>query len=488
MNSPPLLTREPYLVISTQQPMTNAIDADLAVNKRPALFITTLASFLTPFGISSVNIALPSIGKAFCMDAILLSWVTTVYLLTSAMFMVPCGKIADIYGRKRMFTYGILTFILGSVGSAVSNSAGMLICFRILQGIGASAVYPIGAAILTSTFPARELGKVLGINGAAVYLGFSSGPFFGGLLTHHLGWRSIFLVNVLLGLIVVLLTFWKLKGEWREAKEEKLDLTGSVLYSIILFFIIYGFSQLSTVQGAGLVLAGFLGVLLFIKWETKMRTPVLEIKLFRNNRTFAFSNLATLIHSSASFAITFLLSLHLQYVKKLTPENAGLILVAQPIVQALCSPFSGKLSDRIEPRIVASIGLVLTGSGIGLLTFLNEKTTLAYILGTLVVLGFGYGLFSVPNANAVMSSVESRFYGVASGTLSTMRITGMAFSMGIAVLIFSIYLGKVQITPEAFPVFLRCLKLAFGFFTILCFGGIFASLARGNIRGDTSHD
>jgi len=462
--------------------MTNATDVDHAINKSPALFITTLASFLTPFGISSVNIALPSIGKTFSMDAILLSWVTTVYLLTSAMFLVPFGKIADIYGRKRMFTYGIMTFILGSAGSAISNSAAMLICFRILQGIGASAIYPIGAAILTSAFPARELGKVLGINTASVYLGYSLGPFFGGLLTSHLGWRSIFLVNVLVGLIALIFIFWKLKGEWREAKEEKFDLTGSVLYSIILLFIMYGFSQLSTTQGAGLVLAGFLGIILFIKWETKVRSPVLEIKLFRNNRAFAFSNLATLIHCSATFAVTFLLSLYLQYIKKLTPENAGLILIAQPIVQALCSPFSGKLSDRIEPRIVASIGMALTGVGLGLLTVLNEKTTLVFIVGNLILLGFGYGLFSVPNASAVMSSVENRFYGMASGTLSTMRVTGMAFSMGIAVLLFSIYIGKVQITPETYPVFLRCTKLAFTFFVVLCFGGVFASLARGNIR------
>jgi EmrB/QacA subfamily drug resistance transporter len=462
--------------------MTNAEDVDHAVNKSPALFITTLASFLTPFGISSVNIALPSIGKAFSMDAILLSWVTTVYLLTSAMFLVPFGKIADIYGRKRMFTYGIMTFVLGSAGSAISNSAAMLICFRILQGIGASAIYPIGAAILTSTFPARELGKVLGINTASVYLGYSSGPFFGGLLTSHLGWRSIFLVNVLVGLIAIVFILWKLKGEWREAKEEKFDLSGSVLYSILLLFIMYGFSQLLTMQGAGLVLAGFLGIIVFIKREAKVRNPVLEIKLFRNNRAFTFSNLATLIHCSATFGVTFLLSLYLQYIKKLTPENAGLILIAQPIVQALGSPFSGKLSDRMEPRIVASVGMALTGVGLGLLTVLNEKTTLVFIVGNLILLGFGYGLFSVPNASAVMSSVENRFYGVASGTLSTMRVTGMAFSMGIALMLFSIYIGKVQITPETYPLFLRCTKLAFTFFAVLCFGGIFASLARGNIR------
>jgi EmrB/QacA subfamily drug resistance transporter len=462
--------------------MTDATEVDPAVNKRPALFITTLASFLTPFGISSVNIALPSIGKAFSIDAILLSWVTTAYLLTSAMFFVPFGKIADIYGRKRLFTCGILTFTLASVGCAMSNSAGMLICFRVLQGIGASAVYPIGAAILTSTFPVRELGRVLGINGTAVYLGFSSGPFLGGLLTQYFGWRSIFLVNVFVGSVLILLIFLKLKGEWREAEEEKFDLTGSVLYSLILFLIMYGFSQLSTLQGIGLVLAGFLITLLFIKWEMKMRNPVLEIQLFRKNRAFTFSNLAALIHSSASFAITFLLSLYLQYVRRLTPESAGLILIAQPIVQALCSPYSGKLSDRIEPRIVASIGMALTGVGIGLFTVLDEKTPLLVILGNLILLGFGYGFFSVPNSTSVMSSVESRFYGVASGTLSTMRITGTTFSMGIALLIFSIYLGKVQITPDTYPVFLRCIKLAFAFSTLLCFGGVFASLARGNIR------
>lgn len=462
--------------------MTSLADGDRAVNQRPALVITTLASFLSPFGISSVNIALPSIGKAFSMDAILLSWVTTVYLLTSAMLMVPCGKIADIYGRKRMFTYGILTFTLGSAGSALSNSAAMLIGFRILQGVGASAMYPIGAAILTSTFPAGELGRVLGINGAAVYLGFSSGPFLGGLLTHHLGWRSIFFVNVLVGLIVILLTFRKLKGEWREAKEEKFDLAGSALYSIILLFIMYGFSQLSTVIGVVLFLAGILGIFVFIKWETKMGSPVLEIKLFRNNRPFAFSILATLMHSSGGFSVTFLLSLYLQYIKRLTPESAGLILIAQPVVQALCSPFSGKLSDRIEPRIVASIGMALSGVGLGLLTFLNDETTFVFIVANLLLLGFGFSLFSVPNANAVMSSIENRFYGVASGTLSTMRITGMAFSMGIAVLIFSIYLGKVQITPDTYPVFLRCIKFAFAFCTVLCFGGVFVSLARGNIH------
>jgi EmrB/QacA subfamily drug resistance transporter len=462
--------------------MTNTISVDDAVTKRFVLIVTTLTAFLSPFSISSVNISLPAIGRELQMDAILLSWVTTAYLLASAMFLVPLGKIADIYGRKRIFIYGTLVFTLASIGITFSNSAVMLICFRVLQGIGLAAAYCTGTAILTSVFPSNELGKVFGINVAAVYLGSSLGPFLGGFLTHHLSWRSIFLLNVLLGFIIILFIFWKLRGEWYEAKEEKFDLTGSLIYSFTLFLILYGFSQLSTIRGAWFILLGALGIFAFVKWETKIKNPVLEINLFRNNRAFAFSNLAALINYNATFAISFLLSLYLQYIKGLTPENAGLILLSQPIVQALFSPFAGRLSDRIEPRIVASIGMGLTALGLFLFIFLNEQTTLGFIILSLILLGFGFALFSSPNTNAVMSSVENRFYGVASGTLGTMRTMGMVLSMGITVLIFSRYIGKVQITPKYYPAFLKCTKMAFTLFTVLCLGGIFASFVRGKVR------
>jgi MFS family permease len=285
-----------------------------------------------------------------------------------------------------------------------------------------------------------------------------------------------------MGSIIIVFIFWKLKGEWQEEGEKKFDFAGSVIYIVTLLFIMYGFSHLSTMLGVWLILPGALGILAFIKWETKTESPVLDISLFRKNRVFAFSNVATLINYSATFAVTFLLSLYLQYIKKLTPENAGLILIPQPIVQAFFSPFAGRLSDRIEPRIVASVGMALTGVGLFLLVILDEKTTLGFIVASLVLLGFGFALFSVPTINAVMNSVENRFYGVASGMLGTMRAMGMVFSMGITILIFSIYIGEVQISPEYYPVFLRCMKLAFTFFAVLCFGGIFASLARGKVR------
>lgn len=462
--------------------MPKTLNMDQAQTKRAALLVATLGAFLTPFGGSSVVIALPSIGKEFAMDAISLSWVVTAYLLATAVFLVPFGRVADLYGRKRIFTYGILIFTTASFSLLICTSTLMLICFRILQGIGSAMIFTNGVAILTSVFSILERGKVLGINVGAVYLGLSLGPILGGFLTQNLGWRSIFLINVILGVIIIAFIFWKLKGEWAEAKGEKFDLTGSIIYSLTLIVIMYGFSLLPSMSGAWLILLGALGVLAFVKWAMKVESPVLDIHLFRRNRVLAYSNLAALIHYSATFAVGFLLSLYLQFIKGLGPQSAGFILVFQPIMQAIFSPFSGRLSDRIEPRIVASMGMMLTGLGLSLFIFLNEKTTLTFIVISLILLGFGFGLFSSPNTNAVMSSVEKRFYGVVSGILGTMRMTGQMFSMGMTMLIFALLIGRVQITPEYYPFFLKSVKVAFAFFTALCFGGVFASLARGKVR------
>jgi EmrB/QacA subfamily drug resistance transporter len=455
------------------------------LTKRITLWIVTLSSFLTPFDISSVNIALPSIGKEFSMDAISLGWVATAYLLSSAMFLVPFGRVADIYGRKKIFTIGIFVFTAASFSMIFSRSAMMLIMFRLFQGIGSAMIFGTGIALLTSIFSSQERGKILGINVAAVYLGLSVGPFLGGFLTLNFGWRSIFLVNIPLGVIIVAFTSLKLKGEWAEAKGEKFDLTGSIIYCLSLIAIIYGFSgfsQLGTMLSALLMVLGVLGIFLFVRWELYVKSPVLDVSLFRGNRSFAFSNLAALINYSATSAITFFLSLYLQYIKKLNPQHAGLILIFQPIVMAISSPFAGKLSDRIEPQIVASMGMALTAVGLFLLAFLDTNTTLGFIITDLILIGLSFALFSSPNTNAVMSSVEKRFYGVASGTLGTMRLTGQMFSMGIALLIFAIYIGHTQITPEYYPLFMKSTRSAFIFFGILCSAGVLASLARGKIR------
>jgi EmrB/QacA subfamily drug resistance transporter len=450
--------------------------------KRVAAVIAALSSFLAPFMGSSVNIALPSIGHEFSMDAVLLGWVATAYSLVAAMFLIPFGKAGDIYGRKKVFTYGMAVYTLASLLCALATSGGLLIAFRVLQGIGSTMIFGTGVAILTSVFPVEERGKALGMNVAATYLGLSLGPVLGGLLTEHLGWRGIFVANVPVGLIVIALVLWKLRPEWAEAQGERLDTVGSAVYALSLAAAIYGFSRLPAPLGIGLTLAGVLGLGLFVWWEMGTESPVLNVNLFRNNAAFTFSNLAALINYCATTAVGFLLSLYLQYIKGMTPRDAGLIMVAQPVVMAVLSPIAGRLSDEIESRTIASAGMGMTAVGLLLLVFLNEQTAFGFIIFSLIVLGTGYGLFSSPNINAVMSSAERRFYGVASAVLGTMRLVGQTLSMGIITLIFALYIGQVEITPETYPLFLTSVKTVFIISVVLCVGGIFASLARGKVR------
>ncbi len=450
-------------------------------NKRVALLIANLASFLIPFMTSSVNIALPQIGQQFSMNAILLSWVATSYILAAAMFMLPFGRVGDIFGRKRIFNYGVWIYTVASVLVATAPSGTLLIAFRVLQGIGGSMIFGNATAILTSVFAPGERGRVLGINVAVVYIGLSVGPFLGGILTEHFGWRSIFIANIPMGL-VLLAAFPALKGEWAEARGEKFDFIGSTIYSLTLAAIIYGLTELPALTGIWLIAGGGIGLFSFLQWETRTRSPILHLDLFRNNAVFVFSNLAALVNYSATAAVGFLLSLYLQYIKGLSPETAGIILVSQPVVMAALSPFAGRLSDRVEPRIVASVGMALTCAGLFFLSNINGGTSVQWIVGWLLLLGLGFALFSSPNTNAVMSSVENKFLGVASATLGTMRMTGQMLSMGIAMLLFALYLGQVQILPQYYPQFLASAHTAFIIFGALCLGGIFASLVRGKVR------
>jgi len=449
------------------------------VSKGVALFVTILSSFLTTFMASSINVALPSIAKEFSADTVILGWIATAYILTASIFLVPFGKIADIYGRKKIYALGIIVYAISSFISAIAPDAMTLIIARALQGLGGSMIFGTAVAILTSVFPANERGKALGYNLASTYLGLSLGPVFGGILTHQLGWRSVFVTSVIFSCILIFIVIWKLRAEWAEAKGEKFDLFGSIIYMLGLLGIMYGFTILPSVLGIILLSSGIILIFVFLKLQQKVRFPILELSNFKRNTVFIFSNVAAFINYSATFAVTFLLSLDMQYTKGFTPEYAGIILVVQPVVQAMISPIAGKLSDRVESRIVASVGMALTAIGLFGLIFLTEETSLWHLVFIQLVLGVGFGLFSSPNTNAIMGSVDKRFYGVASGMNGTMRLLGQMLSMGITMMIFAIFIGPVEITPEYYTQFVLSLHYAFILFTIFCILGTFTSMVRG---------
>jgi EmrB/QacA subfamily drug resistance transporter len=459
-----------------------AAGTDIAGTRRSALLVSTLSSFLTPFMGSSLLIALPTIGREFGVDTIVLGWVVTAFILAAAIFLLPFGRLADIHGRKRVFTLGVALFTVASLFCGLATSAGMLIGLRALQGVGSTMMFGTGTAILTSVYPAGERGWVLGVNVAAVYLGLSLGPPLGGLLTWHFGWRSIFLACVPLGALVLSLIRWQLRGEWAEARGETFDGVGACLSGLGLVLLLSGLSAASGAKSVGLILLAALAFVAFVRWERRVPSPMLNMELFRGNPVFAFSNLAALIHYGATFGVSFLLSLYLQELRGLGPQAAGMVLLCQPALMATCSPFAGRLSDRVEPRTVASAGMAMTAVALAAFAFLDTETSIALIAGNLVLLGVGFSLFSSPNTNAVMGSVGKRAYGVASATLGTMRLTGNLLSMGMATLVLALFLGRQQITPAHHVVFLQGVRVAFAIFAVLCVGGIFASLARGKVR------
>jgi EmrB/QacA subfamily drug resistance transporter len=447
------------------------------VNARnTVLFIAVLAGFITPFDLSAVTIALPALGREFSMDAVQMGWVSTAYLLASVVFLLPFGRIADIYGRKRVFVTGLSLFTLASFLMIMAPSALAVILLRVLQGFGSAMIFGTAVAILTSSTPPENRGKVLGIYTTAVYLGLSMGPFFGGILTDHLGWRSIFLVNVPIGLFAVVLILLFLKGEWADCRGERFDLGGSIQYGLALTCVMYGFSLLPEREGFILLVAGAVMFVVFIAREFRISYPLWNIRLFAKNRVFLCSNMAALINYGATFAVTFFLSLYLQYINGFSAEQAGMILVIQPVVMALVSPGAGRLSDRIEPAKVASAGMALSALSLVLLIFTGSDTPLVTFIGILIILGIGLGLFSSPNTNAVMGSVEPCCYGVASGTLGTMRLAGQMLSMGVAMMVLAIVVGNVPITPELYPAFVAGMKISMIVFAGMCIAGIFFSL------------
>lgn len=446
------------------------------------LIITCISSFLTPFNGSSINIALPSIAGEFTVDAITLSWIATSFLLATAIFMVPLGRLADIYGMKRMIVTGLILYIFAAVLAAVAGNIMVLLVARVIQGIASAMIFSTGTALLVLAFPLRQRGRVLGINIAFVYSGLSLGPFLGGILTQMLGWRSIFWLIALLGIVPVIMIFWLLGGEWAGARGEKFDLVGSIIYGLGLVALVFGFSALPDWTGFAAVALSITILGVFTVWELKVKSPVLDIKHFITNRGFAFANLAALINYAATFAVTFLLSLYLQYIKGLSPGSAGLIILIMPVMQAIFSPITGRLSDRFDPRMLASTGMSLTMAGLLLLVFLDGSLPPYYIISSLVILGLGFALFSSPNTNSVMSSVSRESLSVASATLGTMRLIGQMLSMGTAMLVLAVIVGRVPITTAVFPQFELSIKICFVIFTLLCFGGIFASMARGQAR------
>ena len=450
--------------------------------QRTALIVVCLGAFITPLMLSAVNVAIPTIAQGLTMDAITASWVALAYLLSSSVFLLPFGRLGDMYGRKRMFLSGMITVTIASILASIAPSALFLILGRMLQGMGAAMLFGTGIAILSSVFPPEKRGRVLGLSVSSVYLGLTCGPFAGGWVTQNFGWRSVFIFHIPVVVLVIVLALLNLKGEWRGPSGQKFDFPGTFIYGATVIALMYGFSILPGPSGFALILLSGIGFVIFFKYEKRLKHPLFNVNLFSENPVFTYSCIAALIMYSSTFSMTFLMSLYLQNIRGFMPQFAGLIMISQPLVMTLFSPLAGRMSDRHEPRFIASSGMGLTAIGLAMLATANPQTSTVFVVLTLMLTGLGFALFSSPNTNAILSSVDRKYLGAASGTVATTRVIGQMFSMGIVTLIFALMLGPVQFTPEQHGRLLASINTSFIVTSLLCFIGVYFSLKRGNLR------
>jgi len=442
--------------------------------KKDLLMVGILVSFLTPFVRSSINLAIPVLASEFNLSAVFLTWISTIYLLVNAILYIPFGRIGDIYGRKRIFQYGLIIFTISSFISAFSVSGEMFLFFRILQAIGNAMIFANLNAMISSAFPVNERGKVFGLTSMSVFVGLILGPILGGVITEIIGWRTLFYMDTLIGIIAAY-AITRFKYDWIDAEGEKLDILGSFLLGISLIAIIYGFSDFTNNYSLFLVIAGIIGISLFYLVEKRAAFPLINLDLFKIKR-FTFGNITAFINYGAFVSVGFILTLYLQYLKGYSPITAGLIVSVQSIVMIIVSPFAGRSSDKIDPGNVSTVGMVLTTIGVALMTLINFENAL-YLGGfSLIIFGSGIGLFYSSNTKMVMSAVDKKYFGVASATLSNMRSMGQIFGMGIVMIIISTILGNVEIIPSNYPELILSLRFSLIAIAVLSAVGIFTSM------------
>lgn len=437
-----------------------------------------IAVFLVPFMGSSLNLALPLIVHDFSMSAFSLTFLVSMYLVAAAMFQMPAARLADLIGKRKLYLFGLAVFGVFTFLGGLAWSGASLILFRFLSGFGSAFVFATNMAILTSVFPKEQRGKALGVNTAVVYFAVAVGPFVGGVLSHHFGWRSILIVCAILTLIAFATGFFAIKDEWVEAKGEPFDLTGSVAYFIAVCALVMGFSFLPHPWGWALVGLAVLCGYIFIRTERRVSHPMLKLDVFVENRQFRLSSLSAMINYSASFAIGFILSLYLQFVVGMTPDKAGFVLMAQPVTQSLLSPIGGRLSDRINPSLLTTGGMGLITIGLFLLSGLTKDSSLPHVALILVLVGVGFAMFSSPNVNIIMGSVSRKLSGLASATTGTARQIGQSMSMAITSLIVHHYMGDHELTVETAGMFPPAMRTGFLLFAAICFVGIYTSASK----------
>ncbi|MFC1664067.1 MFS transporter [Pseudomonadota bacterium] len=419
-----------------------------------------IGSFLTPLSLSAILVAIPAIAHDLQADARLVSWIPAVFLLSTLIALLPAGRMADTYGRKRIYLIGNVVFVVGTLLAGVVTNIEYLLVFRVVQGMGAAMFFSNGMAIITSVFIDRGRGAALGWVVASVYSGLTCGPLIGGWLTDQYGWHAVFFFQIpfaLLGIVLILLT---MKGEWRSQNPEPIDWVGAILlaFSLLSFFI--GVSSLPDWKAAGFLGGAALLLILLIRHMDRSSSPLVRLKVVWRNRLFSHYLLASVLMYSGSYGLIFLLGLYLQYNHGMTPTEAGRMLMLQAIVMAVLAPLAGRLSDHIQPGYLATAGCLSAAIAFAVFISIDFSTPIYWIGIALLFLGAGFGLFSTPNNSAALGSIRQERLGIGSALLNMSRLMGQMVGTAVVAGLMSIYIGSNTITPDNYDALSQVFDMA----------------------------
>jgi EmrB/QacA subfamily drug resistance transporter len=423
------------------------------------LATVSIGTFMSTLDSSIVNVALPTIAGQFHTQLSVLQWTVTAYLLAITSLLPVFGRLADMLGRKKIYVLGFVIFTMGSALCGFSTSIWFLISTRVLQAIGASMLMANSAAIIVSIFPLQERGRALGLTGTIVALGSMSGPALGGLLIGLLGWRSIFYINVPIGILGYLVAQSILPGDKPPKERESFDSVGAVLFAAGMTSLLMainnssdqGWSNPSILFG---LFAGLALLALFIFNERRIPHPMIELSLFRN-RPFIIGNICGWLSFVAMFANTMILPFYLQQVLNYRPSQVGLLMTAFPIAMAITAPISGRASDKYGPLLLTSGGLAITALGLFYFSTLTTTTTFYQVIPGSLLMGMGSGMFQSPNNSSVMSSVPPPKLGLAGGMSSLVRNVGMISGIALSVSLFEAWGGVSRPKLDQIPMFMH---------------------------------
>lgn len=441
------------------------------------LFASCIASFITPLMGTMITTALPTIGIDFNVSVHDQAWVTAIYLLSCVIFLLPWAKVSDLFGKRKVFILGLVIIAAGGILAAFSTDFAHLLAARIVMGAGGAAISCTSVSMIIEVYPKYSRGTPLGINTAVVYLGSSIGPALGGILTDTLGWHSTFYMVVPF-CIVALIAIMMFKTDFISAKGGSFNYLGSVVYGISMVLTAYGLMNIPQWYSYPMMIAGIALLYLFYRMQKRTDHPLLNVRMF-SNKVYTRSVISTLLNYGSSYAVSFFAALYLQDINGWSAWQAGTILLIQPAIQSVLTPFTGRLSDRINPRILPTLGMIITALGLLVIFGFPTEVNTTMLILALVLLGIGYAMFSAPNTNIVMSSVPNDMYSEASGILSTMRMGGMLLSMGIAMACISIFMGSAETMTNA-PMFMDAMRTAFAICVIMCVIGTVLSWFRGS--------